>query len=329
MAADRTNGVVTGMSWPRSTVASLISRAAPALIRLGGRQLRILNYHRILEPPADFLLDADVVSATPEVFDAEMAFCKRHFDIVSCDDVAAALDDGPRLPRRPLVVTFDDGYRDNYEQAFPILRRHGLTATFCIAVDYADSDRLFWWDQVACSVHLNDAHLPRATRLATIRRVLRTLKAMPDGERLAEVTEYAARIPAATAQAIGRQTMTWDEIRALVAGGMTIASHSMSHPILSRVDDPRALDHELRESKRVLERETGRPVAVFSYPVGGAGAINDIVRGRVEAAGYRFALSYVNGFNDTGAAADRFGLRRLHVDGLNLRQFRRQLAWAG
>jgi peptidoglycan/xylan/chitin deacetylase (PgdA/CDA1 family) len=331
-------------SWKRVAFTSVVGRMAPALIGLGrAGSLRILNYHRINHAQPDSVLDNDVISASPELFDQQMRFCKRHFDVISFTELEAALDGGAPLPRRPLIISFDDGYEDNYRLAFPILRDHGLSATFCICVDPIGTDRLFWWDQVAYCVYTHqDTHLSvavagktlvfalptRAAREAALNTLLRALKEASNAQRLQAVTRLAALAVPRTERSVGRQSMTWDEVRALVAGGMTIASHSMTHPVLARVEGDGELRYEVEQSKAILEREIGAPVRVFSYPVGGATAFNARVQAAVKAAGYRFALSYLGGFNTIGPHLDWYGMRRLHVDGLNAREFRTQLAWA-
>ena len=331
-------------NWKRTAFTSLVGRAAPALIGLGrAGQLRIVNYHRIKHASADSLVDDDLISASPELFDGEMRFCRKHFDVVTFADVEAALDGGPRLPRRPLIITFDDGYEDNYRFAFPILRDHGLSATFCICVNHVGTDRLFWWDQIAYSLYthpgthvtvdvgakrLELALTTRAAREAAVSRLLGELKGVPNEQRVETVERVRALAASDSTRWIDRQSMTWDEIRALVAGGMSIASHTMSHPVLSRVEDEDELRYELEQSKAVLEQQTGTAVRVLSYPVGGPTAFNGRVQAAARAAGYRFGLSYLAGVNTIGADLDCFGMRRLHVDGLNAQEFRTQLAWA-
>src|SRR5205823_4216437 len=104
-------------------------------------------YHRI-EGALHSRFDDGVIDARPEVFDRQMALVKRHLNVVGIDELCEFAGGGA-LPTNPVCVTFDDGYRDNYEQALPILKRQGIKAIFFVAVNPIVERRLFWWDRVA------------------------------------------------------------------------------------------------------------------------------------------------------------------------------------
>lgn len=328
--------------WKRRLASHVIGTAAPfcaALARPG--QLRILNYHRINYRTPDFPFDPDVISATPDLFDRQVAFCRAHFDVISFRDLQAIVSNQHRPPRRALIISFDDGYADNHGYAFPILKRHGVSAIFFLATDYIGTARAFWWDEVvfalkACSADRLpleisgergelDLSTPAARR-ASAGVVLKRLKGVPDGERVRVVDRLTAAAGARQRLSdMPRQAMTWDEAREMLAHGMEIGSHSRSHPILSRVTDPQALDAEIGGSKAAIEAHLAAPVTVFSYPVGGSQAINENVKHVVRMAGYNFAVTYINGFNRLTSPPDRHALNRLHVDGLSESEFRMRL----
>src|SRR5690606_3050624 len=131
----------------KRTAARMLSRTGlgrlfAALMPSSG--ILILNYHRIGDGSAS-PYDRELFSADAEAFDAQVARLARDCDVISPADIESVA--GRR--GRHVLLTFDDGYLDNYDTAFPILRRHGVQATFFIATGYIDRPRLPWWDEIA------------------------------------------------------------------------------------------------------------------------------------------------------------------------------------
>ena len=111
--------------------------------------LLALAYHRI-GLPSGSLFDHGLWSATPAGFEAQLRSLKRNCDVVGTGDIEQALKE---RKGRFALITFDDGYRDNYEVAFPILKSQGLSAAFFVTTGFVDKPRLSWWDEVAWMVH--------------------------------------------------------------------------------------------------------------------------------------------------------------------------------
>ena len=135
-------------------VAGAIAVRTPAIARrLAGtvarwRGLVGLNYHRIGDGRGT-IFDRGLYSATEQDFDAQVRWLKSNFDVIAPHEIASAL----RTKRgRHVIVTFDDGYVDNHQHAFPILKSHGVSGTFFIATGFIDEPRLPWWDQIAWMV---------------------------------------------------------------------------------------------------------------------------------------------------------------------------------
>ena len=303
---------------------------ARAFARLRTPKLLLLAYHRVLDahPEESWPYDIELVSASVEQFDWQLRYVKEHYDPVTFRDVISAMDGGPKLPRRPVIITFDDGFNDNFEHAFPLLRGHGMPATFFISTDYIDTTRTFWFDRVAAlmlvmpprslSIPELQQPLPAADDLATRRAaaatLLEVLKAVPDSRRV-EILEQADREWGGRlddARARLSRPMTWEQIRAMQAGGMEFGSHTHTHPILSRLT-PTQLDHELTESRRIIEKELGRSCQVISYPVGMGEAVDGAVSQAALKAGYRLGCTYETGSNDIPSRGS-FDMRRQHVE---------------
>ncbi len=134
----------------------------------GRRRLTALAYHRIADASDPALAGfAGNVSATPEGFAAHLDFLSRHFQVIGVDDLLGCLDAGADFPERAALITFDDGYRDNLEQAAPILAERGLPATLFLTTGPTDGGPALYWDRVAWVVEHGRRHagdLPRLGR---------------------------------------------------------------------------------------------------------------------------------------------------------------------
>ena len=317
--------VFVGEAFSRLGLSSLCARMG-----IGARsELRILAYHRVLDlhDEASFGADPELVSATVADFDLQMRFVRRHFHPLRFADVLDALEHNRKLPPRSVVITFDDGHIDNYTNAFPVLRRLGMPATIFLSTEYIGSDRMFWFDRVACLLYFAPSGELRllsttfscmladvASRRAAAGSLLQLLKQVPDEQRRACLNELEQRLADAVPSAAnpGRHCMSWDEVRTMVKGGIEFASHTVSHPILSRLADA-ALLHELSESRAAILRETGCDIPVIAYPVGKRGAYDARVLRATEQCGYRLGISYETGTNPA-IGFDRFELRRIAVE---------------
>jgi peptidoglycan/xylan/chitin deacetylase (PgdA/CDA1 family) len=317
----------------KKTAAAVL--APSGFLRLGGaaktlvcEQLLLLGYHRVVPLEAVHRGDVELVSATPEEFAWQMQYLRQNFEPVTFAQIAATLDGKGVLPKRAVAVTFDDGFADVYEHAYPILRRLAMPATVFVSTDYVDRPKPFWFDLVAWLV----MHAPsgsirlappvelvptadsEAARRAAVVKTLKWLKSCDESERVAAVGALCARFPDAVAagRAVLGRALTWDEIREMAAGGIEFGSHTVSHRCLTKIA-PEQLDHELVHSKARLEQEIGQPVAALAYPFGGRAAFNDAVVAAAQRAGYRIATSYMPGVNDL-RTANRFALLRQHVE---------------
>lgn len=301
--------------------------------RLRAGTLTILAYHRVVQDrPGVLPFDDEVVSCTPAEFEREMEFVARHWRVLSFADLHAGGDNG----RPGLIVTFDDGYKDNHDVVLPILLKTGVKATFFVTTACMDGELLPWWDEVCWRVRQSDAKAlsleswtgpelrtgTPAEQSQSIAALLCLAKGGSDDERLALLAALRRCTPAPPAGAIGGLMMNWDDVRDLARRGMEIGSHSVTHPILGNIGDAGRLESELRGSKRRIEQKTGRPVTALSYPVGRMGRISDALVDAVRSAGYRYACAYEHGVN-TAAGADRFRLRRVKAEvGSDFARFR-------
>jgi peptidoglycan/xylan/chitin deacetylase (PgdA/CDA1 family) len=277
------------------------------------RTLSILVYHRVVSDP-DPLAPEQVCA---QEFDWQLAALARWFKVLPLTEAVVRLRDGT-LPRRSACVTFDDGYADNVTVALPILRRRGVPATFFLATSFVDGGRM-WNDSVIETVRaargntLDAAALGLTTlniatdqmRREAIARALAALKYLPQEERQNRVDEFAEQ---ASRPLPSNLMMTTEQVRSLDAGGMEVGAHTVTHPILARLESARA-ENEIRDSKRGLEAMTGKRVGLFAYPNGRPGRDYGPEHvGMVRTLGFDAAVS--TAWGAASAASDPYQLPR-------------------
>lgn len=291
--------------------------------------LRVLAYHRVLDvaDPARFDFDLDLVSASVDGFRRQMQLLKRRFRPLRLSQVAEALDAGETLPADAVVVTFDDGYDDNYRHAFPVLRELGVPATFFVSTGHIDSGRPYAYDWLVHMILCTRAAAPaipelglawapdagRGARRALAQLALDRLKGLDGAAQSALVArlERDWAMPRA-AGAADCAPMNWEQLREMHAAGFEIGSHGVHHRMLAKLPQDE-LDAELRDSKATLERELGGPALQIAYPVGGDDAFDARVIRAAREAGYGMACSYICGTNPAHAI-DRYAVLRLPVE---------------
>ena len=297
----------------KTALASTISRThelglAEALARGPERPL-ILGYHRVVDDLANVARDENPSQLTSaEMFERHLDVVGQHFRFASLDEIGEHLATGAPFTERVAAVTFDDGYRDNYEFAFPVLKRKGIPAAVFVVTDligqahWQTHDKLYhlvskaftaWSDprrQMSDLLHglgLPAAHLLR-NRLATNTPLMTVSALLPD---LSQVN--VGRVMQALEAAVGDEpegmplSLTWPMIEEMHRAGVIIGSHTRSHISLPA----ESLDMVIRElegSKRVIEEHTGTPAVHFAYP-GGQFTRRDVET--LERVGYRFGYT--------------------------------------
>lgn len=297
--------------------------------------LMVLNYHRIGSADQT-LYDSAVFSATAEQFDEQIGYLKQRFHMATLKD-ALDIVQGRGPDRASVLITFDDGYLDNYTTAFPLLRSHGVQGVFFLPTAFIGTRRLPWWESIAylvkntrasqielgypepLSVNVNSLGVEASTNI-----LLKRYKApsMTDPERFLQQLEEACRLSRPTENA-ERCFLGWDEARQMLRAGMAFGSHTHTHPILARLDAAQQLA-EFRLSRQILEQQLGRTIDVLAYPVGSRSAFSPASFSGLETAGYRAAFSYYGGLNRPGA--QRFDIRRESVAGQSHHRLRLHLS---
>ena len=283
----------------------------------GRGSFTVLIYHRVNDNGNPF--EIDVVSTS--VFEEQMRYLAKYFNVLAVDEVVEIVKSGGRLPERCVSVTFDDGYEDNFTCAFPVLRKYGLPATVFLTAGCIDRRESLWFDRVLYvfkNTSRSEAYLPYigmrlplgdcSIRVRSAIRVLYALMALPGQERLFQVDELFSYLGVERPSSIPDHLLTWEQIREMAEYRISSGSHTLTHPILSRITSDQA-GKELIESKRLIEARTGHRVRVFAYPNGKPSDYSAETMDLLKNAGYTAALTTTPGvnFDSTGL----YHLRRM------------------
>jgi peptidoglycan/xylan/chitin deacetylase (PgdA/CDA1 family) len=286
------------------------SGAARRLSVLGDLPL-VITYHRVV---ADFA--ANVRGTEPAMLisdgmlERHLDWVGRRFHVVGLDELGGRLERGEPFDRPVAAITFDDGYADVYENAFPLLKRKGIPAAFFVTTDVVGTSDLQLHDKLY--VALARAVVAWSSPGRELRRVLVGLSI---GRPEMETIEHAGGTPSAMARALqdvlprasvervtdalggelalderglrALRPVTWEMLAEMSRAGMTIGSHSRTHALLTQEARDRALE-EIAGSRRALEGRLGRAIHHFAYP---AGRFDGRIVSLVAASGYRYAYT--------------------------------------
>lgn len=255
------------------TMLMLLRALVHCISPLGKRKITALIYHRVALESSDF----EHFSVKPDIFDWQMRLISKLFNVISIDEAVAFLDGGD-LPPRAIVITFDDGYMDNFAHALPILKKYNLCATIYVAGDAIKTGRI-WNQDVSyailntkkvqlCLPELGFPHLA-VDSLGEKKIAIQQLKALFKKQKT-EVRDQYLTYLLLEAESIPntRYMMSEEQIKKLSDEDcITIGCHSMSHPMLSYTStDTARID--ISESLDYLRAITGKPVEHFAYPYG-------------------------------------------------------------
>lgn len=297
----------------KSALASTISRThelglAEALARGPERPL-ILGYHRIVDDFAGTARDEmpSMLTSTA-MFERHLDLVGSRFRFTTLDEIGEHLAEGRPFTERVAAVTFDDGYRDNYEQAFPILKRKGIPAAVFVVTDLVGQrrwqihDKLFHlvrkafgaWDDPhrEMSALLRRLDLPAGQLLrsrASTSSPMMTVSALLPDLSMANIGRILAALEASTGNGFHNiaLSLTWPMIAEMHRAGITIGSHTQRHVSLP-AESSGTVVAELEGSKRAIEEHIGVPVTHFAYP-GGQFTPRDV--DVLERTGYRFGYT--------------------------------------
>jgi peptidoglycan/xylan/chitin deacetylase (PgdA/CDA1 family) len=274
-----------------------ITRLALRLKERSNRQLLILNYHN-----------------AGGNLSSQLHYLKRHYRIMhleaALEELYAPEPDQTRQDRRlPLVLTFDDGYLDNYTEGFQLARHYRIPMTIFIIPGYVDSGQYFWWlaaAQLVLQLQVEQITLDgqnyqltcpteRHDLIKVIDQHARHASSVSERETfLAHVQqELGVALPTRSLNTSDAHIpLTWEQLLEMEATGwISFGAHTVNHPILAYLADSEEVMREVRDSRLMLEEKLGHPIRSFAYPVGKFQHIGEQGVQAVQAAGYTWAVT--------------------------------------
>lgn len=299
----------------KKTIGFLIRLTAPLWIRILDVRI-ILMYHRVLPRLPENLYESGMI-VTKETFKSHLEELDRYFDIVPIDDL---MDDKGSKKWR-CSITFDDGWIDNYEHAFPLLKSKKIPATIFLPTSYVGTSRDFWFERIANAAnaairsHREKEFIDRfpahsferldgglsTEQLKSLMEFLKKTTEAPDLEALSLEIETEFCVP----EDAGRRLITWDEVNRMGPENIKFGSHGKNHYILTMLD-PESMKDEIAESLDALRNATEFYHLFFSYPNGNH---DNRVLDCVREAGYCGAVTTRLG--TVGRGDDLFTLNRI------------------
>ena len=276
----------------------------------GPRCLTALAYHRIANAARpDFDTYRDNVSATPANFAAQLDFLQRQYQVVSLAEVVAWLEHGRTLPPYPALITFDDGYADNFTAALPALRARRLPAVLFLTTGHIGHNRPFFWDLAAYCFHhtpYQEANLPGcgqvrwadgAGKMQQLDAWLKWLKTVPDTAKWLAVEKLPALLDVQVEdKAFAGLYLTWGQVGEMANAGIAFGAHTHTHPILTRVPLVQAR-HEACLSRDQLQARLGHAITTFAFPNGQAADYNISLQQMLRQSGFQMAFTLLPGPN--------------------------------
>lgn len=312
----------------RHWAAGLYARSSGYLRCLQGKVV-ILTYHRVVSSE-DLAIQCiqDGMYVSVETFTAQIQFLRAHFTLLSFSELLTMWMEKRWDPsQRYCVVTFDDGWLDNYTHALPVLKRHDIPATVFLATSFVGTNKWFWPEKIGW---LYQKFIQRSA--GEQKRIVSSLKGgrewghsceaallEKDSDALIEWCKTLApvhidNLVSGWAEALevnlpsDRQILNWDEVRVMSEAGLSFGSHSVTHAILTKLYCDEVMQ-EASDSWATLKQQPIRAIPVFCYPNGDC---SEEIGRWVEAAGYQAATTTQFGY-ETQAPKNLFGLKRVSI----------------
>lgn len=298
-----------------------------AIRMLHQNNLLIVTYHSVI-PASKRFKEFDYRNCvSAETFDSLISLLKKDYDIITMAKAEVNLAQN-RLDGRQAVITFDDGFRNNFLYAFPILQKHHVPAAFYLTTSFIGKRELLWTEKInhlimgsrlqqlelildkPCRFDLTDE---KAKRSASIQ--IRTFLKNSDRSKKEEVLDQLMQYFSGDHDIIEHDAdryefLSWDEVRIMQQAGMEIGSHTHRHNTLNMLSEEDSFS-ELRDSKAAIEKEVGIACNLFSYPNGESGNYKSVHIEQLQALGYTSAVTQIRGFNNS--KTPRHELRRINI----------------
>ncbi|WP_029232398.1 polysaccharide deacetylase family protein [Butyrivibrio sp. VCB2006] len=289
---------------------------------------RTLLYHRIQK------LEKDIwgIACSPQSFELQMKILKEHFEVVPIDDIIVCTD------KDRIIISFDDGYKDNYENALPILEKYNIPAVIYVSTGNIGSDKEFWWDEIERIICSNEkcpdnilfmgdeyALTDMGLKVGACYKIRENLLRMLPEERDEQLSILREITLDDGAGRMDNKSISANELKMLdKAAVITIGGHTVSHSRLSA--EPEEMQRwEIEESKHVIENYIGHVITTFSFPFGGIEDYDEKTISVAREAGYEIIAAVTRKYYDP--KMDEYNFGRICVQNIeSARDFKRFLS---
>ncbi len=284
-------------------------------------QVVILTYHRITPDRDEFLRPN---ALTPQEFQEQIEGFAKHYEILSLDQLTQLLYEKKQLPKKAIVITLDDGFKENYQYVYPVLKKCHVPATVFLATGYIGANRTLWTHKLRYIFQQTRKVETEMQELGMLRLqskddkikarsiAAEKLKKMPDVEKEVLLEKLSNVLDVDIPDSIGDDTfLSWDEVREMNSDDIMFGAHTVNHPILTRVSLQEAT-LEICQSKSDIEEKTGQKVTSFAYPNGGHRDFNRQIADIIKNSGFSCAVSTIPNWITPGA--DLYMLGRIRVN---------------
>ena len=291
------------------------------------KSILILTYHSVL-PDSERFEQFDYRNCvSSENFDQQIIYLKKKYSVISMDEAVNRINTNT-VNKSFAVITFDDGFRNNFKYAFPVLAQNGVPGTFYTATDFMDKENILWTEVVTAlilftkkkqiSIQLDeDCVLPLQSnedKISASIKIRKYLKNKFDAEKnrvLQDLKYQCSDVGSILERDEERYAfMKWQEVREMAEAGMEIGSHTHTHTLLNMVDEQTTYE-ELDTSKKLIEKHLNRACNHFSYPNGELENFTTAHILQLEALGYHSAVSQVKGVNTN--QDNLYKLKRINI----------------
>lgn len=281
----------------------------------------VIVYHRIIDSNSpEFLYKSAAVHHRIKDFKKEIAFIKRWFNIISMDELINSIIQKQSFDVPSIAITFDDGYRDNYVLAYPILKMYDLPATIYTTTDLIQTNKRTWLDEIEYALLKTDVtslefqkelfctSSLKEKQSANI-KIAKLLKRVTNKEKSKLLAELNEKLKINKETLVGRERimLNWQEIKEMSRHNITFGAHTQTHPILTQMPLEEA-KHEIVNSKKVLENELQIAVDHFAFPNGTRADFNEDLRQFCIDAEFKSIATAEYGTNDK--TSDTYHIKR-------------------
>jgi len=262
------------------------------------KHVRTLMYHRFSESEC-----TESRSLSAATLRKHLDYITRHHPCWLPSDHWDALNGQKKWLSCPVVITIDDGYRDFYRFAFPVLRDAGVPAMLFVTTAFVDGSKLLWWDRLAQMLEKSvesSVSIMLGTKLLQIdlstsdsrynawNTIADRCRFLSEEEKISLMLQLESLLHVGPADIHDEryQAVTWDEVRVMHASNIQFGAHTVNHPILSRLALEQA-SYEIKESKKRIVEEVGDAVDWFCYPQGGPADFTSEVKNLIKEASFK------------------------------------------